>query len=135
MSNRSSRSQILLARALSPWRLGSIVATVAIAVALGACDPTHDITYENETNEFIEIYTDGFLNVSLDPLQKRTLSTIKFRWLTFEARNAAGNVLYRQTFSWDELRHTGWRIVVTDDSSIDPQPTPHVRATPTALPP
>jgi len=135
MSSHYSRSQIRLARAFSPWRLAAVVAAVATAFALTGCDPGHDVSYENETNEFIEIYVNDFLNVSLEPLQKKKFLEIEFGSATYEARDLAGRVLYRQTFTWDELRDAGWRIGVTDTSRIDPQPAPRVKATPTTLPP
>ena len=135
MSNSRSRGQTLFARTFSPWRLAAMTAAVATAFALIGCDPGHNISYENETNEFIDIYLDGFLNVSLEPMQKKKFFGIESPSTTFEARDAEGNVIYRQTFTWDELRDAGWRIVVTENSRIDPQPTPRVKATPTALPP
>lgn len=135
MNSSRSRSQAVLARALSPWRLGAILVVIAAAFALAGCDPGHTISFENETNQPIEIYYNGRFDLSLEPMQKRKLDEIQFSSATYEARDAAGRVLYRQTFTWDELRDAGWRIVVTEDSRIDPQPTPRVKATPTALPP
>ena len=103
-------------------KVAMLITLAAISIATVSCDPGHTITYVNETNEFVEIYFNGRFSLSLEPMQTRKLEEIMFFGrVTYEARDVTGRVLYRDTFTWEELKEAGWRIVITEEATI---PTP-----------
>lgn len=67
------------------------------------------------------IFINGAFDASVDPMDEKTLEVIEFDEATFEARDSAGRVIYSETFTWEELKEAGWRIVVTEPTS-DPSP-------------
>ena len=107
----------MLKRTLS---VGLLVAAVLLAFLGVACDPGHSVTYENRTDESIDFFIDGSFAASIDPQDERTFSKIEFDVATFEARDSTGELVYRKTFTWEELEEAGWRVVV-EPSALGPE--------------
>ncbi len=87
---------------------------VVVALLAMACDPSHAITYENRTNESLEILYNGRFNFSLEPGETKTVDEIEFDDATFSARTSDGRVIYSRDITWEELEDEGWRIIITD---------------------
>ena len=68
------------------------------------------------------VFLNGKPNVSLAPMEETTVEEIEFGEATFEARDSDGRVIYSETFTWEELKEAGWRIVITDSSPIGASP-------------
>ena len=68
------------------------------------------------------IFINGAFDASVDPMDEKTLEVIEFDEATFEARDSDGRVIYSETFTWDELKEAGWRIIITDSSPIGASP-------------
>lgn len=121
-----SREYILLrdlVRYACARRSASRLITAAIPLFLAVvallsmgCDPSHGITYENRTGGPLTILKNGRFNLSLSAMETRTLETIEFDEAEVEAKNEAGQVIYSKTFTWEELKAAGWRIVITEPS-------------------
>jgi len=91
----------------------ALLVLVLTALPTTACDPGHAVTYDNRMDIAITILLDGQVEASLEPMQRKTLDLIEFDNATFEARDSAGTVLYRETLTWAELKQRGWKIVIT----------------------
>jgi hypothetical protein len=89
----------------------------AVAIGAIACDPSHAVTYDNRTNNSVMIFINGAFDGSVDPMDEKTLEVIEFDEATFEARDSDGRVIYSETFTWEELKDAGWRIVITEPTS------------------
>ena len=100
--------------------VGSLIGLVAFTSL--ACDPSHPVTYDNRTNDSVMIFINGAFDASVDPMDEKTLEVIEFDEATFEARDSDGRVIYSETFTWDELKEAGWRIIITDSSPIGASP-------------
>ena len=96
---------------------------LVLTVFFTACDPGHSVTYDNRTDAAITILVDGQLEASLRPMEKKTLGLIEFSQATFEARDATGKVLYRETMTWAGLKEKGWKIVIAEAAAPGPSPT------------
>ncbi len=102
-----------------PIRRGWPALLILAAAAIGAvaCDPSHAVTYDNRTNESVMIFINGAFDGSVDPMDETTAEVIEFDEATFEARDSDGRVIHSETFTWDELKEAGWRIVITEPTS------------------
>lgn len=109
------------------WRRVVVALVLTLAVTfIGlsnvACDPSQPVTYDNRTDTTVTVFVNGKRNLSLDPMQKRTLEEIQFSEATFEARDMEGRVIYSESFTWEELEEADWHIVIT--GSVVPTPSP-----------
>ena len=105
----------------------SLLAAVPISLLIGlvaffslACDPSHPVTYENRTDMVVEVFINGKFSASLEPMKKEKFELIEFDEVTFEARDSDGRVIYSETFTWEELKQAGWRIVIEEPASSRP---------------
>ena len=105
-----------------PIRRGWPALLILAAVAIGAvaCDPSHAVTYDNQTNKSVMIFINGAFDASVDPMDEKTLEVIEFDEATFEARDSAGRIIYSETFTWEELKEAGWQIVIIEDVIVRP---------------
>ena len=91
----------------------SAVVMLSSAVALMACDPGQDVTFENRTGQVISIFRDNDLEAKLSPGDERTFSFITYQGSDpFLAKDETGNVLLKEEYTWDDLRSMHWRIVI-----------------------
>ena len=117
-------------------KMASLLLLTLLAFYSMACDPGHPVTYDNRTDQPVEIFVNGFFDGALAPMEKKTFDKIEFGTATFEARDFSGRVLYSETLTWDELKDAGWRIVITDEGGgTSPSPTRRENEMETALPP
>ncbi len=95
---------------------GLILLVYAVLVLLGglACDRTFTITYENQTDKPIQIFLYGKFDLSLEPMETKTLDTIEFDEATFEARTLEGRVIFSETLTRADMEARDWRIVIVD---------------------
>ena len=75
-----------------------LVASVALA-----CDPTSSITFENRTDQPVEIFIDGQYDLSLGPNQTKKVDTITFKEALIEARALDGKVVLSRTITEQDL--------------------------------
>jgi hypothetical protein len=116
--------------------IAGIVATAAIA-----CDPGAGVTWVNQTDQSVVIYLsdrlDADLGTDLPPRSNKTEAVIKDVWRNLVVvRDEQGNVLFRQTLTWDQLKAQGFRFVITEEmlSPSSPTPAPSPGTTPTPSP-
>ena len=119
-------SRLRLTGVACPWQSPLPVMLVSLLIGLVAfsnlaCDPSHPVTYDNRTNKPVTVFLNDAFSASLEPMQKKTFDIIAFSEATFEARESDGHVIYSETFTWEELKEAGWRIVITENM---PSPTP-----------
>ncbi len=76
-----------------------LISTLALAFSGAGCDLGHAVSYENETNESIDVFINGRFSASLDSVEKKTFDKIEFSKVTYEARDSTGRVLYRETLT------------------------------------
>jgi len=112
----------------APASAATLLVLALAAFFSSACDPGHAVTYDNRTDGAITILIDGQVEASLRSMEKKTFGLIEFSHATFEARDATGRVLYRETLTWAELKERGWKIIITEAAQSGGSPTP----TPTA---
>ena len=95
---------------------GLMLLVYAALVLLGglACDRTFTITYENQTDKPIQIFPYGKFDLSLEPMETKTLDTIEFDEATFEARTLGGRVIFSETLTRADMEARDWRIVIVD---------------------
>lgn len=101
----------------------SVLAIFALAAL--ACDPGHDVTYENRTASSLTIYVSGARDVSIKPFAKETSDLLRFRGAkTIEAKDETGAVVFSKTVTWDDLRRQGWKVSITEEAvPVNPSPT------------
>jgi len=112
-----------LTSVLPPSALVLLILVLA-ALSGSACDPVHSVTYDNRTDTAVTILYNGHFEASLKPMEKRTFDVIKFSQATFEARDSAGTLLYRETLTWAELNERAWKIIVTGPALPGGSPAP-----------
>jgi hypothetical protein len=110
-----------------------LLTAMAVSLLIGlaafsslACDPSHAVTYDNRTSRSVTIFMNGEFNLSLGPMEKKTGDEIEFSEATFEARDSDGRVIYSETFTWEQLKEAGWRIVITEPTSGVPTGQPAI---------
>lgn len=101
-----------------------LLIVVLVLFFTSACDPSHAVTYDNETDMAITIYKNDKFSASLKPMEEKTFELIEFSEATFEATDSGGRVVHSETFTWEKLGDAGWRIVITE--SVQPSPTSSV---------
>ena len=108
-------------------RIAFAICLLLILATTVACDPGATITYVNETDRTLIVYTadDRELDVYdalLEPHSTVRAGTIK---MTFKdvviVRDQAGNTLLRREITWDELEAQGFRFVITEEM-LSPTP-------------
>ena len=101
-----------------PWRtrftatalLLALIAAVAVSVA---CDPGEDVTLKNGTGVTVSVFREKDLEAKLAPGEQRTFSFIVYQGAqTFSAKDEAGNVIFQEQYTWDDLKRLNWRIVI-----------------------
>ena len=97
-----------------------VVFVIVAVMGAVACDPGHPVTYENQTDMAVEVFINGKFSASLEPMKKEKFELIEFDEVTFEARDSDGRVIYSETFTWEELKQAGWRIVIEEPASSRP---------------
>jgi hypothetical protein len=101
-----------------------------------ACKSGATITYVNETDKTLIIYTADDREPEIYDALLEAHSTVRAGTvrITFKnvviARDKDGNTLLRKEITWDELKAQGFRFVITEDM-LSPTPA----ATPPASPP
>jgi hypothetical protein len=91
-----------------------IVAVVLLLVSV-ACDPGHSVTFINETDQDVELFSSGLSAGNLAAHKERTLSYSEYAGdKLFEVRSSSGATLYSKSLSWDDLRDLNWRIRIVD---------------------
>ncbi|MCL5076426.1 MAG: hypothetical protein M1136_12405 [Chloroflexi bacterium] len=117
------------------WLFFAILLVAVGGFTLTSCDPGVGITYENQTNRTIAIYTTrhGYTGMQgkLPPYEIHTFSTLMSRDvepypILFEAKDEEGNVVWSETLTWRDLEKRGWRIVITGQT-LTPTPSPQNR--------
>ncbi len=109
---------------------GTVISLVwigLIAVSVLACfEVQARITYVNDTTLPLTVTVGGEDQFQLNPGASYSLQDLKQAWpATVEARDAAGNVVFSRSYTWEELESLGFRIVIT----VQP-PGPTASATP-----
>ena len=111
-----------------------IFIVVLIIIFFAGCDTYQSITFYNETSSSIQV---DIVSVPLDfqgipkftypsddiikPGESKTYITFVRRGRTVgilskhpvEAITESGEVIFSKTFTWDELRNMGWRVVIS----------------------
>lgn len=105
---------------------------VSGAFVVTACDPGHNVTYENTTDQVVSVFVNGAFDFTLGPSEKKEFLVFKFREETLEAKDEVGRVIYSETFTWEELKEAGWQIVITQSISDNDSRAP--AGTPSPLP-
>ena len=109
-------------RKLLSRRFISLSALVILIASFGfaaACDTEVTVTWVNETDITIGIYfgdnIDSF-DLSVAPHSTGLAGTISDTWQdAVVIRDEAGNVLYREEITWDELKAQDFTFVITED--------------------
>jgi hypothetical protein len=114
--------------------VGLLTARVALAICLvlilataAGCDPGATITYVNETDKTLVVYTAEDLepeeyDALLQPHSTVRAGTIKMSFKDVViVRDQNGNILFREEITWDELKAQGFRFVITEDM-LSPTP-------------
>lgn len=97
------------------WRLSGALLVACLVVFLVACDPGHEITYVNETDQHITVRLNGGVHAELGPHETKDVLTLEFiRARTISAENEGGRVIYSETLTWGDLRDKGWKIVISN---------------------
>lgn len=98
----------------SAYRFAFCILTFQLfLVFLAACDPGHHITYENRTDQRLEIFVDGSFETEVEPLgTQEVLSLELLHPARFEAKSQLGSIVYAETLTWQQLRERNWRIVI-----------------------
>jgi hypothetical protein len=103
------------------------IAFLTVALATIACDPGHDVTYENKTSTKVTVYVYGREDFQLGARKSKKYTVIKFSEgsMPVEARDEQGTLIYSDTFTWDELKAADWRISISNNEiPASPSPTP-----------
>lgn len=113
-----------------PGIVGKAVLGVFILVLLSGltgCDPGAGITWVNDTDQEVHIYSGDDLNdfdTSVPARSSETLGYNEADWLGIVVvRDKQGDVLLRQEITWNEFKEQGFRFVITQDM-LAPTPTP-----------
>ena len=117
-----------LRRVGATYILPRILVTLILAIfglAALACDPGHNVTYENRTASSLTIYVSGARDVSIKPFAKETSDLLRFpNSKTIEAKDETGAVVFSKTLTWDDLRRQGWKVIITEEAvPVNPAPT------------
>ena len=104
-----------------------IAALIVVTLAFAGCDPGAGITWGNETDQTVVVYSGEDLDdidVSLPPRSSMVVDTIKAVWEDIVVlRDEEGTVLFRQELTWDEFKAQDFRFEITEEM-IAPTPTP-----------
>ncbi len=94
----------------------SVILLLSVAALALACDPSHTVTYENQTSQALTVFRFGREAFELQPYETSDYGVIEFSGqMPIEAQNSDGTVVYSTTVTWDELEQAGWQVVITDE--------------------
>jgi len=94
-------------------RLALALALTGALVLAVACDPGENVTYKNDTDVAISVFQGNDLEAELSPGEQRTFTFIVYQGArTFSAKDEAGNVIFREEYTWDDLKRLRWQITI-----------------------
>lgn len=109
-----STSLIPNARKLKVVLLAAVL--VGTFVPMMGCDPGAEVTYRNETPSTVSVFSNALLETTLAPGEEQTFSVITYEGSrTYSARDESGRVLFREEYTWEDLKRMDWEIVITED--------------------
>ncbi len=96
--------------------MGLVFLATAMLVGMVAsisCDPGEGVTYENRTAQTLNVFDRADLDATLAPGEKRTFSFLVYGGArTYTAKDVAGNIVFQEAYSWDDLRKLHWHIII-----------------------
>ena len=106
------------------WRYAALLGVLLAALAVLACEPWPPVEYVNATSQRVTIYEGGKFFCSLEPHQSNEAHASEDVWRPdIKVVGEDGRVLLEDHITWDELKHMGYKIVITDPQH-PPSPTP-----------
>ena len=102
-------------------RIAFAICLLLLLATTVACDPGATITYVNETDRTVLVYTAEDLepeiyDALLEPRSTVRAGTIKMSFKDVViVRDEDGNFLLRKEITWDELKAQGFRFVITEE--------------------
>jgi len=115
------------------WRFSLGICVLAVLFAALGCEPGRIPEYENATSQRVTIYKDGIPAFSLEPHEAKKTGGFEEDWRPdIKVVAEDGRILLEDHITLDELKQTGYKIVITDPAHPpSPTPTPSPEATPT----
>ena len=101
-----------------------LLAVLSLSVALGAvvgiaCFQHEDelVIYENATAVTLTLVSDGAELITLMPGEESPDYVLRKQLMPnhIEAFDQSGTLLYDRTYTWEDVKAAGWRIVITND--------------------
>ena len=85
-------------------------------VLLAACDRGEGVTYMNDTNVTVSVFSGRDLDVTLAPGEQGTFTVLAYEGMrTYSARDESGQVIFREEYTWEDLKRMDWEIVIRDE--------------------
>ena len=88
---------------------------ILLLLSVLGCDPAEGLTFVNEAGVQITVYSGGHEAGVIDSASKKTLLYTEYAGAKlFEARDAAGRLVYSEQLTWQDLQDRQWRIVIRE---------------------